>query len=144
MTPVEAPVTDPFRPPACEWCPGNRGIEYGPTLGHEVVAAAEGTISFAGPVAGTLYVVVHHPDGTRTTYGMLHRADRARGDFVVAGERLGVAGDRLHFGWRRGDEYLDPTPLMGRLVRRARLVPLDGTAARPGPAATRCVANTSD
>ena len=31
--PVAAPVVDPFREPPCAWCPGNRGIEYGPPAG---------------------------------------------------------------------------------------------------------------
>ena len=46
VPPVEAPVTDPFRAPRCEWCPGNRGIEYGPTAGQVVTAVA----AIAAPV----------------------------------------------------------------------------------------------
>ena len=61
--PVVAPVVDPFREPACEWCPGNRGLTYGAPAGTVVRAAAAGTVSFSGVVAGTRYVVVEHAAG---------------------------------------------------------------------------------
>src|SRR5262245_2865597 len=61
--PVRAPVIDPFRTPGCRWCAGNRGIEYGTTPGTLVRASAAGTVTFAGVVAGTRYVVVLHPSG---------------------------------------------------------------------------------
>ncbi|MDQ3176003.1 MAG: M23 family metallopeptidase [Actinomycetota bacterium] len=140
VAPVDAPVTDPFRQPPCEWCAGNRGIEFGPTTGHEVIAAAPGTVTFSGSVAGTNYVVVQHADGTRTTYGMLAHAEVGRGAHVDVGDRIAVAGSRLHFGWRDGDAYLDPTEVLGRLQRRPRLIPLDGTAPRTAPDGGRCVA----
>lgn len=140
VPPVDAQVVDPFRPPTCVWCPGNRGIEYGPTLGHEVRAAAAGTVSFSGRVAGPLYVVLQHSDGTRTTYGGLLTTDRSRGEYVALGEMVGTAGFTLHFGLRRGDDYLDPTPMLGRLQRQARLVPVDGTPPRPAGDHVRCVA----
>ena len=139
VPPVDAPVVDPFRPPACEWCPGNRGIEYGPTLGQVVGAAAGGTVTFSGRVAGTLYVVLAHADGTRTTYGGLLATNTAPGAFVALGEPVGLGGLSLHFGLRRGAEYLDPTPLLGRLGRRPRLVPLDGTPPRTVVGPARCI-----
>ena len=39
--PVSAPVIDPYREPACRWCPGNRGLEYGTRAG--MPAATERT-----------------------------------------------------------------------------------------------------
>src|SRR2546426_469687 len=39
--PVEAPVTDPFRPPLTPYGPGNRGIEYATVPGASVHAAAD-------------------------------------------------------------------------------------------------------
>src|SRR5690349_13785767 len=36
--PVEAPIIDRFRPPACSWCPGNRGIDYAVAPGTPVRA----------------------------------------------------------------------------------------------------------
>ena len=54
------PVVDPFRAPACAWCPGNRGLEYAPPPGPPVRAVAAGVVTFTGVVAGTRYVVVDH------------------------------------------------------------------------------------
>ena len=42
LPPVDAPIVDPFRPPPCAWCPGNRGIEYDVPAGTPVRAAAAG------------------------------------------------------------------------------------------------------
>jgi len=142
LAPVEAPIVDPYRDPRCVWCPGNRGLTYGTAPGASVRAAAAGTVAFSGVVAGTRYVVVQHADGVRATYGGLEVTDLRAGDPVVAGGVIGRSAGELHFGLRRGDAYLDPTPLIGRLVERRRLVPTDGTPARTGPPPRlRCAAS---
>lgn len=131
---VDAPVVDPFRPPACEWCPGNRGLAYGARPGQAVRAMAPGRVTFSGVVAGTRYVVVEHAaDGLRATYGGLADSPLAAGDAVAIGQLVGTAAGEVHVGLRRGVAYVDPGPLLGRLVPRPRLVPTDGTAARAAP-----------
>jgi murein DD-endopeptidase MepM/ murein hydrolase activator NlpD len=122
--PVVAPVADPWRPPATPYGAGNRGVEYATEPGTEVVAPADGTVSFAGPVAGRGYVVIGHADGIRTTLGGLERIDTVAGARVVAGQVVGLAAGPLHFGARRGSAYLDPTTLLG--TGPARLVPRSG------------------
>lgn len=137
--PLEAPVVDPFRMPACRYCPGNRGIEYGPRAGTPVTAVAAGTVDFAGRVAGARWLVVAHADGRRASYGHLASIDVARGDRVRTGQRLGTTTDRFYLGLRDGEEPVDPTPLLGRWRGRPRLVPVDGTAPRPvGPPRLSC------
>ncbi|MEM9038488.1 MAG: M23 family metallopeptidase [Actinomycetota bacterium] len=131
--PVEGTVVDPFRPPACRWCAGNRGIEYRVRPGSAVRAVAGGEVTFAGPVVGRLYVVVRHADGGRVTYGLLDERSVGRGDRVVRGQRIGSNTEAFHFGLRQHDEYVDPAPFLGELRGRPRLVPVDGSAARPGP-----------
>ena len=133
LQPVDAPVTDAFRRPACEYCPGNRGIEYATRDGQPVLAAATGTVTFAGVVAGTRYVVVEHADGLRMTYGRLASADVAEGERVLQGRRIGTTTTELFLGLRRGDEHIDPAPHLGELRRRTRLVPTDGSRPRPAP-----------
>ena len=133
LPPVTAPVADPFREPACPWCPGNRGLTYDVAAGTTVRAAAAGTVTFSGPVAGTFYVVVEHADGLRATYGGLAGSHLDAGEVVAAGAIVGQSAGDLHFGLRRGDRYIDPAPFLGRLVERARLVPTDGTPPRPAP-----------
>lgn len=139
LPPVTAPVTDPFRLPPCVWCPGNRGIEYGPAPGQQVRAVAAGTVSFAGTVTGTRYVVVEHADGLRATYGRLADSPLRRGDRVSAGQQVGTTTDRFYFGLRDGGTAVDPTPFLGHVVYPTRLVPTDGTAGPPpGPGRVSC------
>jgi murein DD-endopeptidase MepM/ murein hydrolase activator NlpD len=131
--PVSVPVVDPYREPPCAWCPGNRGLTYAPATGTAVRAAAGGTITFSGVVAGTPYVVVDHGDGLRATYGGLAGSAWQAGDRIATGAIVGRSTGEVHFGIRRGEQYVDPAPLLGRLVERPRLVPTDGTPARPAP-----------
>lgn len=139
LAPVDARVVDPFREPDCRWCPGNRGIEYGTARGDTVRAVATGEVTYAGAIDGVSYLVVRHADGRRATYGNLVEVGRRRGDVVIAGTPVGLAAGRVHFGLRDGDRYIDPAPFMGTFVHRARLVPLDGSAAAPAPPPTlRC------
>jgi len=130
--PVAAPLSDPYRAPRCRWCNGNRGIEYGTGIGATVRAVASGRVSFVGPVAGTTYLVVRHSDGIRATYGNISDVRLRVGQLVVRGMRVGSTAGRFHFGLRRGDRYIDPTPFIGRLVYRPRLIPANGD--RPTPA----------
>ncbi len=111
--PVRAPTVDPFRPPATRYGPGNRGLEMATEAGQTVVAAREGRVTFAGPVAGQLYVTVLHPDGVRTSYSYLASVTVTRGQTVAAGQAIGTTGSRLHVGARIGTVYVDPAILFG-------------------------------
>jgi hypothetical protein len=111
--PVSAPITDPFRPPTGPYGPGNRGLEYDTRPGDPVWASADGTVVFAGPVAGALHVTVRHADGVRTSYSFLETVGVVLGQRVRQGDQIGVAGERLHFGARDGDAYFDPAALFG-------------------------------
>ena len=81
--PIAAPVSDPFRAPVCQWCPGNRGIEYATRPGTTVRSVGAGTVSYAGTIAGTRYVVVRLANGWRVTYGDLASSDLRTGDVLV-------------------------------------------------------------
>jgi murein DD-endopeptidase MepM/ murein hydrolase activator NlpD len=125
VPPVVADIVDHFRPPSCKWCAGNRGLEYNAAPGADVGAAAAGVVTFAGPVAGVIFVVVDHGDGFRTTYGRLAAPLVSVGDALATGEIVGRAGPSgLYFGLRRVDEYLDPERYFGGArPTRARLAP---------------------
>ena len=133
--PVHAAVVDGFRSPWCLWCRGNRGLEYATAPGSPVRAAAGGVVRFAGPVAGTWYVVVGHLSGLRTTYGRLATLAVTAGAVVRAGDLVGTAGNRLFFGVRPATgatgRYLDPSRYLIRLLRPPRLVPVDGSKPPP-------------
>ena len=139
IPPVDAQVTDPFRLPLCEFCAGNRGLEYGTASGQSVVAASAVVVTFSGVVAKTRYVVVTQDDGLRATYGRLLTAAVSIGERVRAGSEVGTSSERFFFGLRTPDagrptSYLDPAPLLGQWRRASRLVPTDASPRRPGRA----------
>ena len=132
--PVDVPIAIGFVRPACEYCPGHRGVEFHPPTGVAVRAVLGGVVSFSGRVAGTLYVVVAQGDGLRATYGMLLTRVVGTGDGVAAGQVVGYASARLYFGLRDPDDQpIDPTGMLGHWVGRPRLIPIDGTPPRAGP-----------
>ena len=122
--PVDAPVIDPFRAPTSPYGPGNRGITYATVPGTVVRAVAPGTVSFTGVVAGVRYVTVTHADGLRSSYGGLASISVIQGAVLAAGAEVGRAGDTLHLGIRRGDEYLDPEALFAAAAPLVRLIPV--------------------
>jgi murein DD-endopeptidase MepM/ murein hydrolase activator NlpD len=133
--PVEATIVDEFRAPACVWCAGNRGLEYAVDGTATVRAAASGRVEFVGAVAGVRYVVVRLANGWRHTYGQLRSTSVDNGDVVLAGGTIGRVSDRFFFGLRIGDDYADPSPYLGVMRTRPRLVPTDATPPRPAPPA---------
>jgi len=112
QAPLDASVTDPFRPPSHRFGAGNRGLEYASGPQSVVRAAAPGQVSFAGRIGISGYVTVVHPDGVRTTYSHLLTIVVGVGDAVVSGQPLGRAGPRFHFGARIGSAYVDPAILL--------------------------------
>jgi murein DD-endopeptidase MepM/ murein hydrolase activator NlpD len=122
--PVDAPVVDPFRPPAGPYGPGNRGIEYGTEPGQAVVAIGAGVIGFAGPVAGRPVVVVDHGAGLRSSYVNLTERSVGRGQQVARGQRIATSDNNFHLGVRRDGRYVDPAPMFDQLCEVIRLVPL--------------------
>jgi murein DD-endopeptidase MepM/ murein hydrolase activator NlpD len=125
VAPVDGPVVilRAFDPPAKPWLPGHRGVDLAAQVGDVVRAAGPGTVTWAAPIAGRGVVVVEHPDGRRTTYEPVDPAVTV-GDAVEAGDPLGElaagaghCGDLpscLHWGLRRGRDYLDPMLLLRR------------------------------
>ena len=114
---------------------GHWGTDFVSSPGSPVGAAAAGTVTFAGSVAGTRSVTVDHGGGVRTSYSYLATTSVRRGDSVVAGTTVGTAGthrgvDAVHLSLRRGDTYLDPEGLL-----RCFLAP--GAGLRLEPVATR-------
>ena len=129
--PVDGAIVDPFRLPDGPYGPGNRGLEFATQPGSSFWAAADGAVSFAGPVGGRLHVTVSHPDGLRVSYSGVQAIAVSRGQRVQQGQALGTTGDRLHVGVRRGETYLDPAQIFGDrrsqaaqpTLGRPRLVP---------------------
>lgn len=109
-----APVVERgFDPPPSYWGAGHRGVDLTGRVGEPVLAAAAGTVSYAGVLAGRGVVVVDH-GAVRTTYEPV-TATVGIGARVAAGTPIGMLtaghgahGSALHWGLRAGEEYLDP------------------------------------
>jgi murein DD-endopeptidase MepM/ murein hydrolase activator NlpD len=125
----EPTVVRPFDLPDDPWGAGHRGVDLLGRPGQEVHAALDGTVTFAGILAGRGVVVVDH-GATRTTYEPV-TPTVAVGASVPAGATIGTLAPGpnhcfprtcLHWGLLRGEQYLDPLSLLG--VGRVRLLPL--------------------
>jgi septal ring factor EnvC (AmiA/AmiB activator) len=116
--PPVASIVREFRRPRCERCSGHRGIDYATNPGAAFGSVARGTVSFAGRVAGTVYVVVD-TGFVKVTHGGLRTIDVEMGDFVSIGEAIGTADSVTYIGVRRGEWYVNPRACG---LRRTRLV----------------------
>src|SRR5512132_763133 len=141
LPPVDGPVARSFRAPAFAYGPGHRGVDFAVPPGTPVRASGGGVVAFAGPVAGSLHVVVAHDDNLRTTYAFLADISVRAGDRVARGQVVGAAGSSgpeheaggLHVGFRLGDRSLDPQHLFDvcDLTQLVRLIPADEVPAEP-------------
>jgi murein DD-endopeptidase MepM/ murein hydrolase activator NlpD len=96
-----------------------------------VLAAGDGTVAFAGMVAGRPVVSIDHAGGLRTTYEPVD-ASVGAGQPVVRGSPIGTltvghagcpVAACLHWGARLGEAYLDPMSLLG--APQIRLLPAE-------------------
>jgi hypothetical protein len=143
IPPVGGSVVRPFVEPLAVYAAGHRGVDFAAAPGTAVRAANDGTVSFAGEVAGSLHVVLAHAGGIRTSYSFLESAAVATGDHVERGQVIGRAGGSgeghapgvLHLGVRVGDRYVDPMLLFRPrdLTQIVRLVPAGELAAAEHP-----------
>jgi murein DD-endopeptidase MepM/ murein hydrolase activator NlpD len=131
--PVGPPVVmlEPFRAPPTPYAAGHRGIDLAAAPGDAVRAAADGVVSFAGPVAGRPVVSIDHGDGVVSSIEPVS-SSVAAGDAVGEGEPVGAVatgghcdGACVHFGVRVHGRYVSPLLFLGG-VPRAVLLPLVG------------------
>jgi murein DD-endopeptidase MepM/ murein hydrolase activator NlpD len=120
-------VTRGFDPPVQRWNAGHRGVDLAARVGTLVRAAAGGTVRFAGTIAGRGVVVVDHGSVRSIYEPVLPAVDAAA--TVAAGQVIGRIGlgshcssSCLHWGLRRGEEYLNPLQLLDDHSGSVRLV----------------------
>lgn len=124
-------VSRPFTPPATRYGAGHRGADLPAAAGAPVRAAGAGRVSYAGLLAGRPVLVVVH-GSLRTTYEPV-TSEVPLGATVAAGQVIGrlepghlgcPVAACLHWGLKRGEDYLDPV----RLVQQGpvRLLPVMG------------------
>jgi murein DD-endopeptidase MepM/ murein hydrolase activator NlpD len=120
--PVPAPVrvVRGFEAPTSPYGPGHRGVDLATTTDEVIRAAGDGTVRFAGSVAGRGVVVLAHPDTITTEYEPVRPLVHV-GDPIARGQPLGriegthgscTPGGCLHWGAKRGGAYFDPLSLL--------------------------------
>jgi hypothetical protein len=121
--PVQGEVVTQFRNGTDPYAAGqHRGIDIAAAPGAPVVAAASGTVTFAGTVGSSGLTVAQRTADGRYVLSYLHLSQVAvrAGETVAAGEALGAVGmsgtrsaeqPHLHFGVRESADrhaYVDP------------------------------------
>jgi murein DD-endopeptidase MepM/ murein hydrolase activator NlpD len=101
------------------WGRQHQGIDLAAPIGTPIYAMTDGVVEEAGPASGFgLWVVLRHPDGTRTVYGHVNRMFVHQGERVKAGEEIAEVGNRgestgphLHFEvWDPDGTKINPAP----------------------------------
>ena len=129
LTPRPA-VLRAFDPPDKPWMSGHRGVDLQAAVdGAPVTAPESGTVSFVGVVVDRPVITIDHGNGLRSSFEPVE-SGLAAGAAVLKGDVLGTvlpghcaAMPCVHWGVRRGEEYLNPLSLVTDL-RPSILLPL--------------------
>jgi hypothetical protein len=119
--PVVGPVIRGYEPPPTPYSAGHRGIDIAVPFGTPIHAPADGTVTFAGFVAGSLFATIDHGDGVRSSYSWISAVMVKKGDLLRRGQVFALTGHghpevptpHLHFGVRINGEYVDPMLFLG-------------------------------
>lgn len=125
-------VVRAFDPPARPWLSGHRGVDLQAGFdGAPVTSPAAGTVSFVGVVVDRPVITIDHGNGLRSSFEAV-RSDLASGDAVAEGDVLGWIqpghcrpGPCVHWGVRRGADYLNPLAFVTDLRPSVLLPPVD-------------------
>jgi murein DD-endopeptidase MepM/ murein hydrolase activator NlpD len=136
LWPVSGPVIRAFDPPDDPYGAGHRGIDIAAPFGTPFQAPAPGTVTFAGTVAGNLFLTIDHGGGLESTYSWISSLAVKKGDTVSAGQVVGATGTghpgsgitHLHMGVKLDDVYVDPLEYLAPMsvsgfIRLAPLTP---------------------
>lgn len=121
-----------FNPPARPWLSGHRGVDLAAeSFGALVTAPASGTVSFVGVVVDRPVITIDHGDGLRSSFEPVE-SGLVKGAPVAEGGTLGklLPGHCgpvpcVHWGVRRGENYINPLAFVMDLRPSILLPPLD-------------------
>lgn len=125
-----------FDPPAKPWLSGHRGVDLEAAFdGAPLKSPAAGTVSFVGTVVDRPVITIDHGNGLRSSFEPVASSLRA-GSAVAEGDVLGQVQTGhcgpsppcLHWGVRRGEDYVNPLAFVMDLRPSVLLPPLN-----PGP-----------
>lgn len=115
-------VVRAFDPPDRPWLSGHRGVDLSGRAEQPIFAPQDGVVSFAGWVVDRPVLTVDHGGGLRSSFEPVE-TELAVGARVARGQpmaRVAAAPAHceagcLHWGARRGDDYVNPLLLLGDL-----------------------------
>jgi murein DD-endopeptidase MepM/ murein hydrolase activator NlpD len=121
-----------FDPPPKPWLSGHRGVDLAAaSFGAPVTAPASGTVSFVGVVVDRPVITLDHGNGLKSSFEPV-QSGLAKGTHVAEGESLGTvlpghcaALPCVHWGMRRGEDYVNPLAFVMDLRPSVLLPPLD-------------------
>ena len=131
--PFDGDLTSGFGP---RWGRMHYGIDIDLETGDPVMAAFEGMVRISQyhPSYGNV-IVLRHANGLETLYAHMSRRNFAPGDYVQAGEIIGLGGStgrstgsHLHFEIRYMGEPIDPSTVVDPTSRQLRDWELDLTS----------------
>lgn len=104
----------------------HNGIDFNLPLGEKVCAITGGTVKdiYEDPMFGTTIVIDHDGDFTAIYSGLGKTAMVNVGDKIENGAEIGsigdlpcetLDGDHLHLSIKRGDTYVDPLEILGKI-----------------------------
>lgn len=104
----------------------HNGVDFELPLGEKVYAITDGTIKdiYEDPMFGTTIVIDHEGDFTAIYSGLGKTTMVNVGDNIENGAEIGsigdlpcetLDGDHLHLSIKRGDTYVDPLEVLGRI-----------------------------
>ncbi|MGI5127505.1 M23 family metallopeptidase [Pseudonocardia sp. CA-107938] len=105
------------------WGVTHYGIDIANAIGTPIYALTDGEVEEAGPASGFgLWVVLRHPDGTRSVYGHVNRMFVSVGQEIRAGQKIAEVGNRgqstgphLHLEiWDEDGAKLNPIPWLAK------------------------------
>jgi murein DD-endopeptidase MepM/ murein hydrolase activator NlpD len=129
LTPKPA-VVRAFDPPDKPWLSGHRGVDLGAADDAVTITSPEsGAVSFVGVVVDRPVITIDHGGGLRSSFEPV-RSTLSAGAVVAKGQAIGTleaghcgALDCVHWGVRRGDDYVNPLAFVTDL-RPSILLPL--------------------
>ncbi len=131
-------VLHPFAPPAKPWLSGHRGVDFAAPQGTVVYAPTSGVVTFSQIVVNRPVLTIAVENGLRLSFEPVTSTLRV-GERVAQGQTIGIVegpshcdgaaagtgiNSCLHWGVRRGQEYLDPLQFILDL-RPSILLPLN-------------------
>ena len=118
-------IRSPFGWRADPWPEFHEGVDLDADYGHNVRAAAAGTVAATGYDGGFgIKVDIDHDNGYHTWYAHLSRADVTLGQRVAKGQHIALVGStgestgpHLHYEVMLDGKVIDPTPYLEGVPR---------------------------